>query len=335
MRKGIRILYILITMLLLPAGILAQQQPLLSQYNLNRYVINPALAGSTGYTDINLTARQMYSGFQNPPRSLVFSANTRLLEDIHILKRQKVEKKTNSASRTKNIGVGALLLNDRNGIISRTGMQLSYGYHINFDNRYQLSFGLSVSGYQFRIDDADALVLDQNDPLLNGSKRNFFVPDANAGVYFSGSGFFAGLSVTELFGSSIKLGANEFDSYKTLRHFYLMGGYKYAVSEQFYTEPSFLVRTNTDLRTEADFGLRCFYLKNYWIGAAYRTNKTLVFKAGFSIQEFYFGYAYDASMGAVQTYGSGSHELVLGLRIGENSTRRFRWIRPDVSDIGD
>ena len=57
--------------------------------------------------------------------------------------------------------------------------------------------------------------------------------------------------------------------------------------------------------------------------------------AGFRIQEFYFGYAYDASMGAIQSYGGGSHEIVMGMRIGENSTRRFRWLRPDISEVGD
>ncbi len=32
-------------------------------------------------------------------------------------------------------------------------MQFTYAYHINFDNQYQLSFGLSISGYQFKLDD--------------------------------------------------------------------------------------------------------------------------------------------------------------------------------------
>lgn len=69
------------------------------------------------------------------------------------------------------------------------------------------------------------------------------------------------------------------------------------------------------------------------MGGSYRTNKTLVFMAGFRIQEFYMGYAYDAGMGAIQTYGGGSHEIIIGLRLGENNTRRFRWLRPDVSEV--
>ncbi len=331
--RNLRFLSILLVAML-PVWALAQQQPLITQYTLNKFLVNPALAGATGYTNVNFTARQMYSGFENAPRSFVVSANTRLLEDIHILKRQKVEKSSLRASRTKNVGIGGYLFNDRNGIISRTGMQLSYGYHINFDGKYQLSFGLSFTGYQFRIDDQNALVLDPDDPLLTSNKKSFFIPDANTGIYFSGYGFYTGLSITELFGSSIKLGANKFENYKTLRHFYLLAGYKWAASEQVYLEPSFLARATVD-RIELDLSAKIFYQRNYWLGVTYRTNKTLAFMAGFSIQEFYMGYAYDASMGAIQSYGGGSHEIVLGMKIGENNTRRFRWLRPDISEEGE
>jgi len=333
MRTGI--LYIsLFALMVLPFHGSAQQQPLISQYSLNKFLVNPALAGATGYTNVSLTARQMYSGFENPPRNFVFSVNSRLLDDIHILRRNKVEKKSTKPSRTTNIGLGGFIFNDRNGILNRTGIQLSYGYHINFDGRYQLSFGLSFTGYQFKIEDENALVFHPDDPLLSGNNKTFFVPDANAGIYFSGKGFYTGFSVTELFGSLIKLGENKFESYKALRHFYLLGGYKWAVSKQVFIEPSFLARGTID-RVELDLSTRLYYQKNYWLGFTYRTTETLVFMAGLYIQEFYLGYAYDASLGAIQTYGGGSHEIMLGMRFGENSTRRFRWLRPDVSDVDE
>ena len=333
MKKGL--LYISVLLLaFMSERIPAQQEPLISQYTLNKFLVNPALAGATGYTDLNLTARQMYTGFDNAPRSLFFTANTRLLEDIHILKRLRVEKSTTKASRTRNLGIGGSLFNDRNGIINRTGFQMTYGYHINFDGQYQLSFGLSFSGYQYRIDDEDALILQPDDPLLISNKKSFFVPDANTGIYFSGKGFYTGLSITELFGSSVKLGANKFENYQTLRHFYLMTGYKFAASEHVYLEPSMLARATIN-RVELDISAKVFYQRNYWIGLSWRTNNTLAAMAGFSYQEFYMGYAYDASMGAIQNYGGGSHEILLGLRIGENNTRRFRWLRPDVSEVGE
>jgi type IX secretion system PorP/SprF family membrane protein len=305
----------------------------ISQYMMNKYLVNPALAGVKGYTNISFTARQQYSQMKNAPQTFVLSGETRLLEDSWIRRKPKVEKKVKNASRNMNVGVGGYFFNDRNGIINRTGMQFSYAYHINFENQYQLSFGLSVSGYQFKLDASNAQY-DRNDPLLMNNKTTFFVPDANAGVYLSGKGLYAGLSATHLFGSSIKLGQNKFENYKTLRHFYLIGGYRWLVSHAVVLEPSFLARATTDAFV-MDATLRLFYQTDYWIGASYRTNQTLAFMAGFMVEGIYLGYAYDAAMGAIQNYSGGSHELMVGVRLGDNSTRRSRWLRPDVSEIGE
>jgi type IX secretion system PorP/SprF family membrane protein len=329
------ILYIIPAFILgLPVSLRAQQTPMISQYMMNKFLVNPALAGVKGYTNISFTARQQYSMLENAPQTFVLSGDTRLLEDSWIRRKQKVEKKAKNASRNKNVGIGGYFFNDRNGITNRTGLQFTYAYHINFDNQYQLSFGLSVIGYQFKLDARNALIYSSNDPLLNNHKTTFFVPDANAGIYVSGKGLYAGLSASQLFGSYIKLGQNKFENYKTLRHFYLVGGYKWLVSHAVVLEPSFLARSTVDAFV-LDATLRLFYQTDYWIGATYRTNKTLALMAGFMVDDVFLGYAYDATLGALQNYSGGSHELMVGIRLGDNSTRRSRWLRPDVSEIGE
>ncbi len=320
--------------LVLPATLQAQQTPIISQYMMNKFLVNPALAGVKGYTNINFTARQQYSMLQNAPRTFILSGETRLLEDSWIRRKRKVEKKAKNASRNKNVGIGGYIFNDRNGIINRTGAQFTYAYHINFNNQYQVSFGLSVSGYQYKLDASNALIYNTDDPLLNNNKTTFFVPDANAGIYISGKGLYAGLSASQLFGSSIKLGQNTFENYKTLRHFYLIAGYKWLVSHTVILEPSFLARATVDAYV-LDATARMFYQTNYWIGITYRSNQTLAFMAGFMVDGIYLGYAYDATLGALQNYSGGSHELMVGIRLGDNSTRRSRWLQPDVSEIGE
>lgn len=320
--------------LVLPAILQAQQTPIISQYMMNKYLINPALAGVKGYTNISFTARQQYSALQNAPRTFVLSGDTRLLEDSWIRRKQKVEKKAKNASRNKNVGLGGYFYNDRNGIINRTGAQFSYAYHINFNNQYQLSFGLSISAYQFKMDISNSLRYNTDDPLLDNNKTTFFVPDANAGIYISGKGLYAGFSATQLFGSSLKLGQNAYENYETLRHFYLIAGYRWLVSHNVIIEPSFLARATVDAFV-MDATARLFYQTNYWIGVTYRSNQTMAFMAGFMVDGIYLGYAYDASMGALQNYSGGSHELMVGIRLGDNNTRRSRWLRPDVSEIGE
>ncbi len=312
----------------------AQQKPIFSQYMVEKYLVNPAFAGSNGYTTVNLTARQQYSGFSNPPRTVMVSGQTRLLDDSWIMKSRPVRKKSKRASRIQNIGLGAYLFNDRNGIISRTGFQLTYAYHIQINNSYQVSFGLSGQGYQYKLDDGDANLFQPDDPLLLGNKKSFLVPDFNMGTYFSGKGFYAGLSATELLGSWIKLGKNKFEQFKTLRHFYFVSGYKIGVTSSFIVEPSLLAQSTVE-SFQMDIGMRFFYTRNYWLGFAYRTNNTFISMAGFRVDGFFLGYAYDSSTGAIKNYSSGSHELIIGIQLGDNSTRRARWLRPDVSGMDE
>ena len=322
----------LVLLLIIPVN--AQQRPLISQYMIDKYLVNPAFAGNSGYSIINLAARQQYMSLYNPPRTFIVSFQTRLLDDSWILKVRQVRKKTTKASRNRKIGLGGYIYNDRNGIINRTGFQLTYAYHINFNNKYQLSFGLSGSGFQYKLDDSESVLINPDDPLLLANKKSFFVPDANAGIYFSGQGFYSGLAMTELFGSYLKLGKNKFENYKTLRHLYLMTGYKFTAGSSIILEPSLLLQM-TVKNFQAEIGTRIFYTKDYYIGITYRTNNTIVALAGLQIDGIYFGYAYDITLGAIRSYSGGSHEIMVGLRLGDNNTRRMRWIQPDVSEIGE
>lgn len=310
----------------------AQQTPVYSQYMLNKFLINPAIAGSSGYGYVNIAAREQYHGFVNPPRTFSLTAQSRILDDSHIRRQLILKKNPNKASRDTRVGFGGHLYSDRNGLVTKTGFGLTYAYHINFDNKFQLSMGITGSGFQYKLDDSEAYLYNPNDPILNSNRKTFFVPDAAFGVYVTNNKFYSGISMTDLFGSGLKLGKDHFkDNYRTLRHYCLIGGYKYDMDNGFALEPSFLIRS-TRMMTQIDYNLKAFYQDAYWLGFSYRTNKTLVSMVGMSIDAFYFGYAFDASMGSIRNYSSGSHEIFLGVRIGETNTRRFRWVRKDAID---
>jgi len=327
-------IYLIICLLFVISGLNlhAQQKPVFSQYMVDKFLVNPAFAGSNGYTSLNMTGRQQYSAFTNPPRTFMVSGQTRLLNDSWIRKASPIRKKTTKASRIQNIGLGAFVFNDRNGIISRTGFQLTYAYHIRISNSYQISFGLSGQGYQYKIDDSGADLYHPDDPLLLANKKSFFVPDFNVGTYLSGKGFYVGLSASELLGSWVKLGKNKFKQFKTLRHFYLVSGYKIGIADNFIIEPSVLAQSTVE-SFQLDAGMRFFFTQNYWLGFAYRTNNTFVSMLGIRVDGFFLGYAYDSNIGAIKNYSGGTHEIILGLQLGDNSTRRARWLRPDVSGV--
>jgi len=307
----------------------AQQGPLYSQYMLNKFLINPAVAGANGYTSLNLVARDQFTGFVNSPRTFAITCQTRLLNDSYIKKKLQVKKKPKKATRDERVGLGAHIFSDRNGIISKTGIELTYAYHIKVSNDYQLSFGLSGSGFQYKLDDSKSYIYDPDDPFLNSNRKSFWVPDASFGTYYSNNSLYAGLSMNNLFGSSFKLGSSHIkDNFRTARTYSVMTGYKFNFENGLALEPSLLLRA-AKLATELDISTKLTYQDEYWLGLSYRSDKTLVSMIGLSVDVFYFAYAFDASLSGVRSYGNGSHELMLGVRFGDMSSRRFRWIKQD------
>jgi len=333
MMKLNRVLFILLFIAGTCFNLSAQQTPVFSQFMVDKFLINPAIVGGNGYTDINMIAKQQYAGFENAPRTFALTAQSRLLDESYIMRKLRVRKNANQGSLFTNVGLGGSIYSDRNGLVSKTGAQVAYAYHINFNNRYQLSMGLALAAYQYKLDDAGSFIVDPDDPVLMGNKKNFWVPDAKFGVYFTDKRSFFGLTVTDLLGSGIRLGDDPIkENFSSLRNFYLMAGSNFNMNEDFSVKPAVLARIN-NIQTILDINTRVAYQDAYWLGLSYRTNNTLVTMLGLYVDMFKLSYAYEASFGAIQNYNSGSHELILGVRLGDNSARRFRWLRKDQMEF--
>jgi type IX secretion system PorP/SprF family membrane protein len=309
----------------LPLVVWAQQMPLYSQYVMNGYMINPAIAGSDGYTSFNLTARQQWVGFKDAPATQSFSAQTRILRKSYVIKSRTISNRTLKPSSKGRVGLGGFIYNDRNGAVERTGLQFSYAYHI-FVRETQLSFGLSAGIFQFRVREDQLTFIDQGDPIAGSLKKVIYVPDANLGFYILNARFFAGISINQLFQSYLKLGNRTMEEYKMIRHYYVMGGYRFNMGSDFDIEPSGLFKATEKLAFQADLGGKLYYREDYWAGIMYRTSGDLIFLAGIRYKQFYFGYAFDYSLSNIRRYSYGSHEVVLALKLGD-SARRYRWLQ--------
>lgn len=171
-------------------GIKSQQVPLYSQYMMNGFLLNPAVAGSEGYTAVNLTAREQWIGLKGAPLTHALTGQTRLLKNSFINKSNNVKLHRKANSRSGKVGLGGYIFNDRNGPINRTGIQLTYAYHIRM-KRSQLSFGLSGVGYQFSINQ-EKLRFEEDDQFWQNSPKSLFIPDANFGVYYSDPNLYGG-----------------------------------------------------------------------------------------------------------------------------------------------
>lgn len=313
-------------LLCLTVKVRAQQQALYSQYMLDAYLVNPAVAGAEGVTAINLTARQQWAGYSEAPSTYALSAQTRILKTSFRNRSRLIKSRVRRRRPSGRVGLGAFVFNDNNGRIHRTGFQGTYAYHI-YMRDYQISFGASISAFQFKANVTQDDVLQTNDPMLQG-KISKFAPDANFGFLISQSSFYAGFSATSLFQSAIQFGAGNSDvAYRLLRQYYLVGGYRFQpYRSDFAVEPSILFTTNERFQFGTDINIKGYYKNDYWIGLSFRSTGAVITMIGVKYQQFYLGYAFDYSFSDVSNLSkSGSHEVMIGMKIGD-SARRYRWL---------
>ncbi len=303
----------------------AQQTPILSQYMMDQYQINPAFAGHDGFLNINLTAHEQWVGFDNSPKTHAVSFHTRLYEQSYILKENPVKKKSRRPFKGGRIGIGAAIFDDRLGLISRTGFQLTYAFHIPFEAT-QLSFGLSANAFQYKLDLDEVILFEEEDPYLLGYDGVMFIPDADFGVIFSSADYQVGLSINHLFESAWKLGNTGNSKYQLLRHYYFNVNYTFKASPNVEIMPYLLLKGSNDFSNlQADINLTVRYKNAYWGGISYRTKDAMIIMAGLRYNQFHFGYAFDYSFSTIRNYNYGSHEIIAGFRLGDPA-RRFRWL---------
>ncbi len=300
-----------------------QQLPLYDQYMLNGYMLNPAIAGSDGYTTFNLTARSQWLGIPGAPNNQVFSVQTRLLKRSFIIKKNSPRRKKFKPSRNGRVGLGGYVFNDMNGSISRTGAHFSYAYHIRI-REDQLSFGLGGTAYQFHIKELD--FYDDDEPLINeGIYQPIFVPDADFGVHYMSYNYYVSFSVKNILQSYLKLGNRTLSGYRLYRHYYLTGGYRFEIDPRLSLEPSVLIRMSSELRPQIDMNLKAYFSENIWAGISVRTNGSFVSMFGVVVDKYHFGYAFDMGFNNLMKRSYGSHEFMLLIKFGD-SARRYRWI---------
>lgn len=331
---------VLITILLTTFPILnSQQLPVYSQYMLNGFLLNPAVAGHEGYTAVNLTAREQWAGIKDAPGTYAVSYQTRLLKNSYISRSASIKRRKRVMSRSGRVGYGFYAYTDRAGAFNRTGLQGTYSYHIPFD-RSQLSFGVSVTGYQFRIEQDKIKLLDIDDPMLLNTEKSALIPDANFGVYYTDRNLYVGISAMQLFQSAIKLGADkEGPGFRMVRHYFATAGYRFEVAKDILVEPSLLFKTTEKFISQVDGNVKVYFKENYWAGLSYRSGggysiteesfkgkgSAAIIMAGVKVDKYYFGYAFDYTFNAIGARSMGSHEFMGAVKFGDNA-RRYRWL---------
>ncbi|MBI5217976.1 MAG: type IX secretion system membrane protein PorP/SprF [Bacteroidia bacterium] len=284
----------------------SQQLPLYSQYMMNGFLLNPAIAGSKEFIPVALTVRQQWVGIKDAPQTYALSGHAAPFINKHM-------------------GIGGYIYNDKFGPVSRTGLLACYAYHLKLDSKNKLAFGVSLSGFQYKIDETNLTLTNPNDDAVPHNVQSKFVPDANFGAYFYSDRYWAGLAVAQLFQWKVDIGQSV-NANKMVRHYFITSGYKFDLNnyvKNFEIEPSLLVKA-TEMRSplQLDINVKGYYKKNYWLGFSYRTQDAFITLLGVKYKQYYFGYAFDYTLSNISNYvKGGSHEIMIGVNIGEGGNK--------------
>lgn len=322
---SIRLFFLIGGMLLLISNTLhAQQMPAYSQYTFNGFLLNPAVAGSEGYTAINVTSREQWIGIDGAPSTQSISIQTRMMKRNYVQSDAPVRKRYRHLLRSGRVGLGAYIYHDRIGLSNQTGVQLTYAYHISGATS-QFSMGLTLSVFQYKVSTGGMKLPDASDKLINSEDLSMTIPDANVGMYYTNQNIYIGFSAFNLTRASIMFGNYRSTDFRLERQYNLIGGFKYDLNESYTMEPSVYLKVSEQWKPQWDLMLKLIYDRRFWLGAGYRYGNTVIGTIGIKLDRFYVGYSYDYSANSLTSYSYGTHELMLALKLGDN-TRRYRWM---------
>jgi len=278
----------------------AQQLPQLSQFMLNDFAVNPAIAGMNDYYQIKTSVRNQWVGIEDAPKTTLLSIY---------------------GKSSDHVGLGGSVFNDQVSSTSRAGASLTYAYHLNFTDEVKMSMALSGGFTQFKIDKVGWNTFHTDDPLMDGAEAVNLVPDATFGLnIYEEDKWYLGIAVPQLLNSKLTLIDEDFVNNISIdmdgslsRHIYVMGMYNLEIDHYWDLQPSVLFKTVSN-QNQIDMGLKTIYSDKFWMGMDYRTNGDISALLGFIIQEkFMIGYSYDIPNPDISQYTSGSHEFMFGV----------------------
>jgi len=306
----------------------SQQKPQYTQYIFNQYLLNPALSGIENYIDFKGGYRKQWSGITDAPQTSFISAHWALGDNQlwsnaltafpeqtgNPMDRNYMQ---NYMSSPSHHGMGVTAVLDKTGPVKRLDANVTYAYHLQLSNNFNLSAGVAAGISSISLD-VNALTFDTPyDPALNRALINQVKPDLSIGLWLYGARMFAGVSVQQILPQKLSFtGENSYNLGKEVPHYFATAGYKFFVDDEISAIPSVMVKYVSPAPVSVDLNMKLAFKDKVWLGGSYRKDDSFSAMAGFNIGKMVnLTYSYDFSTSALNQVSNGSHEIVLGLML--------------------
>jgi len=311
----------------------AQQRPYYTQYILNNYIINPAVAGIENYWDAKASHRMQWVGLQDAPVTTYFTIQGPLHKNDYGRETANSFHAPGQNPRGRaywdeytaaepHAGVGFTVLNDATGPLNRFAAYGTYAYHLGLSPHTSLSVGLSagITQMSLNIDKLNFGTSNPIDPAVQGTGiLNRIKPDLSAGAWLYSRDYFVGLAFQQIIPEQIAF-ANDtvgVQNGKLLPHTFITAGYRLPINEDISFLPSIQLRYISPLPLGFDINAKFQYQDLLWVGASYRYQDGFAGMLGVNLSNsINIGYSYDITTSQLNTVSKGTHEILIGFLIG-------------------
>jgi type IX secretion system PorP/SprF family membrane protein len=304
MKKSI---FFIVLMISAMVEVYSQQQPLLSQYMLNNYYLNPAYSGSGEQLSFTFLHRTQWAGYENYQGG---NASQQV---------QFFNVSINPDSTGHNAGFQ--FTRDKSGTITSTGVQVSYAYRIPLSVKSVLALGFRGGIASRSVNFGEYIIKHADDPFIPAGKQSETKPDVSLGMWLEHEKYYVGVSAK---GVVIR------SEYETLglqneKLLTATAGYHIALNREWEFTPSAQVVTNTDV-TFVESNILVKNNDRFWAGLSYRHEEAVTVLTGFGMldQKLRFSYAFDYITTNKSIKTSASHEIMVRYCIGRLHARKTR-----------
>jgi type IX secretion system PorP/SprF family membrane protein len=283
-------------------------------------VYNPAEVAIT-QSYVHFNHRQQWMGIEGSPQLTTASFNT-LIDKTYT-------------------GIGAKVSNYSRGLLRTTDLSLTYAHGFGISKSSSIFFGLSGGFISSSIDLTQLTDADLSDPAIASYLANNLQPISSFGMVFrTESGLNIGLSLPQLFAPKFNgdshFAATEiapFDNaflslyYRKRVEGKVVNKRVNGVRRRVKTSGGYAPLELYALYKYSAYDLSQFEVtaklnvsENFYLGAGYRQAYGFAGYLGFSYNKFLLGYSYEPGNQPEAGFSSGTHEIQLSIKIGEEKT---------------
>lgn len=285
--------------ILMVGGIVQGQRQLYGHYQLNKSLVNPAMAGFKGKASVAIGHRNQWQQIEGAPTT------TMLFGELGY----------------KRIGLGVNTIVEQIGPYRYLNADLNYNYKIPMQGG-ALSLGVNVSipHYQFTNTQLDALI-EGDQAFTEVPSRSEIQPNFGVGAYYANQSFSLGVSVPYLIKN---LGNDPLVAPQTADNIFVHADGLIPVTPDILLKPAAMARYIPGKLVNGEVHTHVIFKEKYWLGAGYRTDNTWVFSSTVDIavnksankQIVSVGYVIESPSSTVRNANLGmTHEIVLRFSI--------------------